>query len=849
MPPNSFCEWAAGRNAPQHLTHRKPRPVFAVQLETDDECESDVLKITYPRTGQAKRQHRKKVRFTDDAHRVGVREPFIQPLLDSDSDASSTAVEVNSSDGEVSTDEDLVLDCPCANCVETRRRLKKTDQTRGRSRRQHVDPFVIGSKSIAAAVHARHKAKKAKEREAWRPRGRSSRRRTKQKAKKVYNQSSGQMETNEYDTGSESDTDDGSGEDTESDSVAEIEFWSERDIHKKRGKNKGRGQEPGRNGHRRRDSYSKKSKHDGERTKKHGHGGRNRSKERNLDRGGRQHGYNRDTWEKEGAYQPYISPEYNIPQQVNETNNQRTQEVETGVQTNLGGANQCPPRNLQYAPQQANFLMPPHPRVLQVEHAVELPNDPRPNAFFDGAHGIMRVYHGPHYGNAYGQLYPNAPYVNQNPTVNVSYPIHNPWQAAGLQSPPPLPPQQQPLPPHGHFQQPPAANRRAQGENPWFQGYGSVTVGKPLEETQEANFSPGNNHRNNGAWSEQNSTPTRPAKSAEINSRSDRVGKSNVIPSIEVIDSEKPRGGRGTRNKPWGTQGAHGSQKASESKEERNNDSKDTDKVGNSGQNESFDDVIARAEALYKTNSERFSPIPPNDNNETGNGTFGDNNDGGWGGTTGWGDGNDATAGDNSWGEKDAQETATCDADASKPTEGNSNDNSSGPAGGNASVDNVVHGEQTSSNNNTNGNSNGSKNGGDNGSGGNNDVNNGGNKGGKRSKADPKRGTPTRGPPGCWVSNPPSENEDAKPPSGQDNVGPHTGGNSKKDKGKGKQKGKGKPENNQASGSGSGNGNGNDSWGGNANWGDPGVAQSSGGAFDNDDDENKDGKEQQGVEW
>ncbi|KAK6950465.1 hypothetical protein Daesc_008793 [Daldinia eschscholtzii] len=851
MPPNSFCEWAAGRNAPQHLTQRKPRPVFALQLETDDEYESDVLKITYPRTGRTRHPHGKKVRFRDDAHRVEEREPFIQPSLDSDTDASSTVVEANSSDEEESTDEDLVLDCPCTNCAATRRMLKKTNQAKGKSKKHQVDSSTHGSKNDAAAVHARHKEKKAKEAEALSSRGRGSKRRTKQKVRKVYKKSSGHVETNESSTGSETATEDGTGEETESDSEAESQSGSERVSHKKRGRKKGKGHGSRQHGNRGRDGRSRKSKHGEKRSQRHRQDSRNRSRDRNSNRGdhnekhGWQDSHRRDTREKEEAPQQDISSEDIIPRRADEINTTRTKEFDTEARTKLGEPTQYPPQNLRYPPQQANFLMPPHPRVLQVEHAVELPNDPRPNAFFDGVHGIMRVYHGPHYGNAYGQLYPNAPYLlgfSLSPEDSLRHLYHNILNLLSILRMILL------NNPHPQIGGAPA-------DNPWLQGYGSVTVGKPPEENQEAHSTPNSNRKNNEAWSEQHSTPTKHTKPAEPNSRSDRGGKSNVIPSIEVVDTEKPQGGRRTRNKPWGTQGVHGSQKASESKDEGKTDSKDAVRAEISENNASFDDMVARAEALFKTTSERFSPVPPNEGDQAGDGTFGDNNNGDWGGGNGWGDGNDAAAGDNSWGEKDAQETTTGVADPSKPTEGNSNDNSSDPAGGNASIDNVVHGDQ-SSNNNNNG-----KNDGDNGSGSTNDGNNGGNKDSKRSKAGSKRGTPTKGLPGCWVSNPPSENEDAKPPSGPDNVGPHPSGdgdgNGKKGKGKGKQKGRGKLDNNQASGSSSGNGNGNgngndnDGWGGvNTTWGDQDVAQSSGGVFDNDEDENnKDGKEQQGVEW
>lgn len=56
---------------------------------------------------------------------------------------------------------------------------------------------------------------------------------------------------------------------------------------------------------------------------------------------------------------------------------------------------------------QPNWIMPPRTKVMRVEHAIEKENDPRPNAFFDSAKGITRVYHGPMYGNHMGELYGN----------------------------------------------------------------------------------------------------------------------------------------------------------------------------------------------------------------------------------------------------------------------------------------------------------------------------------------------------------------------------------------------------------------------------------------------------------
>lgn len=54
---------------------------------------------------------------------------------------------------------------------------------------------------------------------------------------------------------------------------------------------------------------------------------------------------------------------------------------------------------------QPQFIMPPHHKVMRVEHTIEGPHDPKPNAFFDSSKGIARVYHGPLFSNHMGELY------------------------------------------------------------------------------------------------------------------------------------------------------------------------------------------------------------------------------------------------------------------------------------------------------------------------------------------------------------------------------------------------------------------------------------------------------------
>ncbi|KAI8232877.1 hypothetical protein K4K54_011304 [Colletotrichum sp. SAR 10_86] len=74
-----------------------------------------------------------------------------------------------------------------------------------------------------------------------------------------------------------------------------------------------------------------------------------------------------------------------------------------------------------------NLIMPIRAEVLQVEHAIEGVKDPRPNAFHDSQHGVVRVYHGPAYGNPYGLLYPARDPSKATLPLGMPHPLQNPY--------------------------------------------------------------------------------------------------------------------------------------------------------------------------------------------------------------------------------------------------------------------------------------------------------------------------------------------------------------------------------------------------------------------------------------
>ncbi|ROT35952.1 hypothetical protein SODALDRAFT_352808 [Sodiomyces alkalinus F11] len=76
---------------------------------------------------------------------------------------------------------------------------------------------------------------------------------------------------------------------------------------------------------------------------------------------------------------------------------------------------------------QPNLIMPVRAEILQVEHAMEGMEDPRPNAFHDAQHNVLRVYHGPVYGNPNGMLYPRRDPSRSALPIGTPHPLANPY--------------------------------------------------------------------------------------------------------------------------------------------------------------------------------------------------------------------------------------------------------------------------------------------------------------------------------------------------------------------------------------------------------------------------------------
>ncbi|KAJ4119962.1 hypothetical protein NW768_010552 [Fusarium equiseti] len=74
------------------------------------------------------------------------------------------------------------------------------------------------------------------------------------------------------------------------------------------------------------------------------------------------------------------------------------------------------------------LIEPIRAQVVQTERVIETPEDPAPNAYYDPEQNVMRVYHGPVYGNRQSNaLYPNRNGFTRPLSMGTPHPMHNPF--------------------------------------------------------------------------------------------------------------------------------------------------------------------------------------------------------------------------------------------------------------------------------------------------------------------------------------------------------------------------------------------------------------------------------------
>ncbi|KAF2964563.1 hypothetical protein GQX73_g9025 [Xylaria multiplex] len=493
--------------------------------------------------------------------------------------------------------------------------------------------------------------------------------------------------------------------------------------------------------------------------------------------------------ESESEFESEFESEVEVPKKVK---SKPKEEKEKGPKKVTG----YPPARSPPHIRQPNMLLPPRTSVMRVEHAVEDPVDPRPNAFFDNDSGTTRVYHGPAYGNSYAMLYPKRTYNYQNLPVGVPHPVQNPWYNGFPQS----------------------QTGAADETNPWFRGWGTVGPAPiPPNMPPPPNSAPTKDKNNQKHHSERyNQSPPRSRGSRDRDAGWD----SNVIPipSIEVAGANGSNHSQGSKagsasGRPWGAQGVPGPSwspdKKTGKRRNKDNSAKDvtsTDTAFNdtlAGLGKALQEAAEKDSADLRARDERWSnrsgsnkessPLPTNGWGDTNN-----NNGGGWGvnsnsgGGRGWDAAIKNTGGNSVW-----------DNPAANDSQGNSGGNSgwdktttSNNNGGWGN--NGTNGEPSNTNNDGGWNDNnnnggwGTNNNSDNGNNDwanyqpNNDTNDGNTWQPVRSPPSPfpQNSTPI---PGTWASPVLSSQSNRSTPNwGGGNVGGHTSPLENRSKGKGK---------------------------------------------------------------
>jgi hypothetical protein len=377
--PGSFCEWVIGTTIESALGPIPKRPprrdVLRLELSTDDESETDRIKITYPRTRNSSSPKQtevrvKKVRFEDGHPRKSalkkaeavVSESDDEPTSDSETDASAEETSEQSSEEE----ENLPAK-PQKSKKNKRKKMKKRPETAktAESTESDEDSEPHPTCKCTRCIQGRQKAKRQKKAKNKKDQASLSdgpcenekpRKSKKSKTKKTKDMSeSSETDTDATDTSAES----------------EKEQSEEGQVVKK-----------------------PKQKTQDDKAKP-------RAKEK----------------EKKLAYNS----------QAEETKEDAAQLSDTSPKNKNKKGNYPEASPLPH-PRRPHYIEPVRAEVVQTERVIETPQDPPPNAFYDAEHNIVRVYHGPIWGaNPNHSLYPRRDASLRPLPIGVPHPTQNPY--------------------------------------------------------------------------------------------------------------------------------------------------------------------------------------------------------------------------------------------------------------------------------------------------------------------------------------------------------------------------------------------------------------------------------------
>lgn len=390
----TICEWALGFTVDDYVDayerrrrelegRPKQRERFRVEVSTDDESEEDSIKITYPRSGGSneKPAEKKKVRFSKKLPKSALREPSASEVTTDTEDTSGTDSSAKNNDSEEESQE-------------------ASDSSHADSPRESI---TLPNDLYRSVGHGILKWMVGKGKKKSKSKAEVSDLNTSTSETETDNEVVSQSQNKK---GSSAKQNSGGSKDHSVDESTEDE---DQKSNKKKNKKKKKGdsnvenqQEP--------KIVTETSKPNRSRMPK-------KSKETSPqpDPSDSDIGLRNEPAEDDTTAEASES----VPEKKSKTKkrSKKSQPV-SKVRTETSR-----PRHTRWP----NLIMPVRAEVLQVEHAIEEIEDPRPNAFHDAQHNILRVYHGPVYGNPNGMLYPRRDLSRPALPVGTPHPLMNPY--------------------------------------------------------------------------------------------------------------------------------------------------------------------------------------------------------------------------------------------------------------------------------------------------------------------------------------------------------------------------------------------------------------------------------------
>lgn len=316
----------------------------------------------------------------------------------------------------------------------------------------------------------------------------------------------------------------------------------------------------------------------------------------------------------------------------------------------------------------SRLILPSRAEVIIREDVLENASDPRPNAFFDARTGMLRVYHGPMYGNPGGSLVPlQAQHVPIGTPAPPTSAWTNPW--AGMMG-------------GMGGRWPFSVNQRGGGGDQGMQNGGPP--GNKYYSRYEniaffvAIFCKGSNNNSGNKFNRQRNNSrgkVEPVDNNDINKRSSsKTGDSKPMPGSFNNDDDQ------NGNSGWNTADNNANDNSNDDAWGTGNDDANNDYPGNGGQVDT-----------WGTDNNNNN----NNNNSSGNDNWGSNQnknnassgDDNWGtsnnnntssGDDNWStNNNNASSGDNNWGTNNNNASSGDDSWGTGPDNSNNNNNDS----------------------------------------------------------------------------------------------------------------------------------------------------------------------------